>query len=52
MATVAKLLSWFALVSTCIFVIAAFGSRLHAELLSFPIIALAVAQLLSTLQRK
>jgi hypothetical protein len=47
----AKALSWFALISTATFVVCAIGRNLPAELLSFPLIALAVAQLL-TLQHQ
>ncbi len=48
----AKLLSWFALLSTTAFVAFAMGRNLHPELLSFPIIALAIAQLLMNNARK
>jgi len=48
----AKLLSWFALLSAMAFVAFAIGSTLHPELLSFPIIALAIAQLLMNKSRK
>jgi len=43
----AKLLSWFALVSTVAFVLLAIGRNLHTELLSFPLIALAIAQIMT-----
>ncbi len=42
----AKVLSWLALFSAAGFVLLSLGGSLHAELLSFPLIALAVAQLL------
>jgi hypothetical protein len=42
----ARLLSWFALISTVAFVLFAIGRSLHPELLAVPLIALAIAQLL------
>lgn len=41
----AKLLSWFALIFTVTFVPLAIGRHLAPELLSFPLIALAIAQI-------
>jgi hypothetical protein len=42
----------FALVSTVLFVCAAIGRRLAPELLSFPIIAIALSQLLALRQER
>jgi hypothetical protein len=47
----AKVLTWIALLSTIAFVALALGRNLHPELLAFPLIFLAVAQLLA-LQKK
>jgi hypothetical protein len=41
----ARFLSWFALIFTVAFFLFAIGRNLHTELLSFPLIALAIAQL-------
>jgi hypothetical protein len=52
MSKTAKALSWFALVATAVFVSFAVGRKLNTELLSFPIIALAIAQLLVLRSKK
>jgi len=43
---VAKLLSWFALISTAAFGCLAIGRSLHTKLLAIPLIALAISQIL------
>jgi hypothetical protein len=48
----ARLLSWFALISTVAFVLFAIGRSLAPELLSFPLIAVAIAQILMNDPRK
>ena len=45
MRAIARALSWFALGSTGLFVVLTPGASLHAELLSVPLLALAIAQL-------
>jgi hypothetical protein len=46
MSGTAKVLSWFALISTVLFVVFAVGRHLAPELLAFPLAATAAAQLL------
>jgi hypothetical protein len=42
----------FALISTAFFAFAAIGRSLHPELLSFPILAIALSQLISLWQER